>query len=802
MSSGVKIKALLIIIISVLWCLINAEDPFDNFTFQDFRTKIDSLMDTTVSYQPGTAVTYSFKMLEKARNERNRKEEINSYVYIARAYQHVGEFRIAIEYAIMALEDIEDEIGNYDYSFLKNVGNLYITLSNIPRALEYYTLALQKLSEDDYLEHAEIYRILGRLYKQNEEYDKSINHFNKALHNYDLAKAENEKAVVMIEFSTVYMDMEQYETVNTLNFKALNTLESDPPSYKKSRAFNNLGWSYYKLGDFDSALKYNLKALEVRQILSLKSGIASSLRNLGVLYYNWEKYKLAEKYLHEAEEIVKTAVVIGDKKLLSRTYNNLYALYKKTDRPDIALAYLEKHLDQENIINSIRDNDEILQMQLVNEVNMLKNKNEIHKLQIRKNILIIVVLVLFATIVSLLIIIYYTKYLRKLKLSEELQKSVENISEQSEHNKEQLEKEIQSKFKVQTALTENETRFTTLIESIHDGVLLVKDKRIVMCNQTFSNILSKDHIEIAGTALRETLDFVSSDEIDDIIENSLNSHYETDIKVPSGKVITLEITSTLLEENDISLYLVVVRDITEKKRIQSDRNRISNLESLGALAGGIAHDFNNLLSIIMGNISFAKMIQDEDQINNLLKNSEDAVRRASNLANRLLTFSKGGTPKKKKVMLHKLLTDTCSLILGESSVKCNINYDPDVFDLYADEEQISQVFQNLLVNAKEAVDINGEVDILVENEPGYDTGAGIKDCLKITIKDNGKGISKSILPKVFDPYFTTKEVSSEKGTGLGLSIVHSVINKHGGIIDIKSEESKGTKVSVHIPTGK
>ena len=313
MIFSLKKYIFLLILLSTFTYSMYAEVIFENLTFKEFRTMIDSLMDTTVSYKPETALKYSFKLLDKARKEENRKEEINAYVYIARAYQHVGEFLIAIEYAILALQDIEDEIEEYDYDFLRNVGNLYTTLSNIPKALDYYTLSLEKLPEESYLERAAIYRIIGRLYRQEREFDKSINYFNKALHYYDRMKAENEKAVLMIEFSTVYMDLEQYETVNSLNFKALNIIESGPPSYKKSRAYNNLGWAYYKLGDYESSLKYNQKSLEVRQLLNQNSAIASSLRNIGVLYFNWEKYKLAEKYLLEAEELVNTAVAIGDK---------------------------------------------------------------------------------------------------------------------------------------------------------------------------------------------------------------------------------------------------------------------------------------------------------------------------------------------------------------------------------------------------------------------------------------------------------------------------------------------------------
>ena len=441
-------------------------------------------------------------------------------------------------------------------------------------------------------------------------------------------------------------------------------------------------------------------------------------------------------------------------------------------------------------------------MQLLNEVNLLKNKNKIHKLEGRKQLLIIIILVLIVAVVTLLIIIYYAKYLKKLKLSEKLQNSVKSISMQSEQNKAQLEKEIESKQKVQTALTEFETRFTSLIESIHDGVALIKEKKIIMCNIRFSEIIGADAQDIAGKPFFENVHFVNSGKVEEILEKSLNKHYETDLLISSDKRITIEVTSTLLEEESITLYLLVIRDITEKKKLENDKNRISNLESLGALAGGIAHDFNNLLSIIVGNISFAKMLQNEEQITNLLKNSEDAVKRASNLANKLLTFSKGGNPKKHKVMLHKLLTNTCTLIFGESSIKYTIDYDPDVFDLVADEEQISQVFQNLLVNAKEAVDHDGEINVAVENEPGYYIDEVAKDCLKITIEDNGKGINKDILPKVFDPYFTTKEISSEKGTGLGLSIVHSVISKHGGTLEIETEQNKGTRIIVHLPTGK
>lgn len=227
------------------------------------------------------------------------------------------------------------------------------------------------------------------------------------------------------------------------------------------------------------------------------------------------------------------------------------------------------------------------------------------------------------------------------------------------------------------------------------------------------------------------------------------------------------------------------------------------LESVGILAGGIAQDFNALLSIIIGNISLARLeISPDDKIYKLLVEAEKASVQAADLAEKLVTFSSGGWVIRREERLLPILKE----ILASGALDDRVSYKMDIPDdlgpIFADEGQLKQVFLNLLQNAAEAVPQGGEVYIQAESifleKPAYGSLQPGK-YIKVTIKDQGRGIPGEHLDKIFDPYFSTKDSLSQKGMGLGLAICYSIIKKHKGHIKIESEVGIGTTVYLYLP---
>ena len=240
-------------------------------------------------------------------------------------------------------------------------------------------------------------------------------------------------------------------------------------------------------------------------------------------------------------------------------------------------------------------------------------------------------------------------------------------------------------------------------------------------------------------------------------------------------------------------------DITDQKMAAAELSKIEKLESLGVIAGGIAHDFNNLLTAILGNLSLAKM--EANPSGNLYKRleaSEKATLRAQNLTQQLLTFAKGGSPVKRPSSLKHIILETAEFALKGSNVACKFDFDKDLWLVEVDPGQISQVLHNLIINADQAMSEGGIIKIEAKNISIEKDARGVVpqgDYVKITIRDEGHGIPKELLSKIFDPYFTTKE----HGSGLGLAVCFSIIRKHGGFITVESFPGNGTCFHIYLP---
>jgi PAS domain S-box-containing protein len=253
------------------------------------------------------------------------------------------------------------------------------------------------------------------------------------------------------------------------------------------------------------------------------------------------------------------------------------------------------------------------------------------------------------------------------------------------------------------------------------------------------------------------------------------------------------------ENGRVAGVLSTARDITEKERINAELQNAEKLKSIGALAGGIAHDFNNLLTGIFGYIQMASLnLPENSQAARDLKNATDVFSRAKSLTQQLLTFSKGGTPVKKNVSISIIIQETARFALSGSNVSAETDIPDDLWTCEADENQITQVIDNILINARQAMPLGGTIRMCASN---VSRGAELtpllsdKPYVKISIRDQGIGIQKEILPRIFDPFFTTKQ----QGSGLGLAMAYSIVKKHNGLIGVDSEPGKGTVFTIYLP---
>jgi PAS domain S-box-containing protein len=241
------------------------------------------------------------------------------------------------------------------------------------------------------------------------------------------------------------------------------------------------------------------------------------------------------------------------------------------------------------------------------------------------------------------------------------------------------------------------------------------------------------------------------------------------------------------------------RDVTEIKRAQEERLRLSNLESLATLAGGIAHDFNNIFMAILGNIGLAGLeLENTDRSRERLSAAEKACLQAQKLAQQLLTFAKGGAPVKKLISVEKLVTEATAFTCRGSQVKCAVTFPDHLWPVEADPGQIGQVFQNLLINAMQAMPSGGTITVQGENlvvEAGSDLPLVPGRYATISIQDQGVGMPADYLTKIFAPYFTTKQ----QGSGLGLATAYAIVKNHQGHIAVASKLGVGTVFQIYLP---
>ncbi len=270
-----------------------------------------------------------------------------------------------------------------------------------------------------------------------------------------------------------------------------------------------------------------------------------------------------------------------------------------------------------------------------------------------------------------------------------------------------------------------------------------------------------------------------------------------------GRRRTLTAAAAPVTDRDGNMIAAVAtfEDITERVQAEREIGKAGKLESLGLLAGGIAHDFNNVLTAVVGNLFLLKAGLSPEDASKAITEAEQACLRAKGLTQQLLTFSRGGAPIKRVMPIDDLVRDTATFVVRGSAVALDVDLPPNLWSVDIDEGQISQVLNNLLINAKQAMPKGGTIRVRAENlHVDSDSGLPVRagDYVRLVLSDQGVGISAADIGKIFDPFFTTKA----QGSGLGLATSYWILKRHQGYITVESQPGLGTTFAVYLPAAK
>src|SRR5437764_10450969 len=358
-------------------------------------------------------------------------------------------------------------------------------------------------------------------------------------------------------------------------------------------------------------------------------------------------------------------------------------------------------------------------------------------------------------------------------------------------------RELVERNQGRAALIESAQTMTNILEKTTDGFFAVdSDWKLTYINAEAEKMVRCKREDVLGRALWERFPWLIGTIFQTNFERVMAERIAIEFEAVDGSGRIWYDVHAYGSNGGISVF---IRDVSERKKSETERLTTSKLESLGTLAGGIAHDLNNILTVISGNIGLAQIEAPADSGNLLgfLSKAGQAAQHAAHLSNQLLTFSKGGAPLKKVVSIGELLEHSAEFALYGSNLRADFDIAVDLWKAEVDAGQIEQVVNALMLNAREAMPHGGTVrvrsrNVVLEDKPGAILPPG--HYVKVTITDRGSGIPDELRAKIFDPYFTTKPTS----TGLGLAISYSIVKKHGGLLLLENSSPEGSAFAFYL----
>jgi PAS domain S-box-containing protein len=349
-------------------------------------------------------------------------------------------------------------------------------------------------------------------------------------------------------------------------------------------------------------------------------------------------------------------------------------------------------------------------------------------------------------------------------------------------------------------LRESEARFRDVFSTVGDGLLVadVSTRKLLMANPSIARLLGRTPEELVGMSIAA---IHPADHLEEIVgifvamaDGRLDHALDIRMIRADGTLFFADVAARSTTLSGRPCVVGVFRDASSRREREQEQFQIQRLEAIRTLAAGIAHDFNNLLTGLVGNMSLVQPYLDRgSEAWDYLDEARRAAMRATALTRQLLTFAKGGAPVRQVTDIVPIVRDSANLACAGTNVRCAFELPESRVMVLGDEGQLAQVVQNLARNAVDAMPAGGTVRIKITVSPPSQVGKGCEVCVEVA--DHGEGIAPDLLGRIFTPFFTTKS----SGSGLGLAVAYSVVQTHGGRINVSSSRGVGTTFQVLLP---